>query len=164
MEFVPAYTGGSAPFGAFVAHRASIYALKPWTKQGNPDFDLGAMLVHPNADGVNVADAVGGGAVIASGRSRHQEFQSFGYPGESSRMQTCRSPYVGDDVLTYPFPGPPTLAIRCRWAPGASGGGWLIAGTAEIDGITTYLHLDDKQRTYSPYFSNETVGKLVRGL
>ena len=41
---------------------------------------------------------------------------------------------------------------------------WLIAGTAEIDGINTYLHLDDKQRTYSPYFSNETVGKLVRGL
>lgn len=164
MEFVPAYTGGAAPFGAFVARRASIYAPKPWTKQGNPDFDLGAMLTHPNAAGVNVADAVGGGATIVTGLSRHEEFQTFGYPGESMRLQTCRSPYVGDDTSTYPLPGPPTLAISCRWAPGASGGGWLIGDGTEIDGITTYQELANKKRTYGPYFSNETVGKLVRGL
>jgi hypothetical protein len=164
MEFVPAYTGGRAPFGAFVARRASIHALKPWTMQGNPDFDIGALLTHPNNAGTNVADAVGGGATIVSGLSRHQEFQAFGYPGESQRLQTCSSPYVGDDTLTYRFPGPPTLAIGCRWAPGASGGGWLIAGGTEIDGINTYLRRDDKHRTYSPYFSPETVGKLVRGL
>ncbi|HEX2393375.1 MAG TPA: hypothetical protein VHI77_10710 [Solirubrobacterales bacterium] len=164
MEFVPAYSGGAAPFGAFVARRGSIYALEQWTEHGNPDFDLGAMRVHRNAAGVNVADAIGGGATIASGLSRHQEFQSFGYPGESKRLQSCSSPYAGDDALTYPLGGPPTLAIRCRWAPGASGGGWLIAGGTEIDGINTYLHLDDKSRTYGPYFSQETVGKLVRGL
>jgi hypothetical protein len=164
MEFVPAYTGGDAPFGAFVAHRASIFALKPWTNHGNPDFDMGAMLVHPNAEGLNVADAVGGGATIVTGLSRHQQFESFGYPGETKRLQTCRSPYIGDDVLTYRFAGPPTLGIRCHWAPGASGGGWLIAGGTEIDGINTYLHINNKSHTYGPYFSPETVGKLVAGL
>ncbi len=79
-------------------------------------------------------------------------------------MQGCRSQYRGDDALSYPFPGPPTLAIGCRWAPGASGGGWLIGDGSQINGITTYLHFNNKSRTYGPYFSQETVGKLVKGL
>ncbi len=164
MEFVPAYTGGLAPFGAFVAKRGKIFALKPWKKHGNPDFDMGAFLTHPNAEGVNVADAVGGGATIVTNLPRRQSFQTFGYPGETTEMQGCRSAYIGDDTLTYSYPGPPTQAIGCRWAPGASGGGWLIGDGNEINGITTYLHYNNKSRTYGPYFSKETVGKLVRGL
>ncbi len=164
LEFVPAYTAGAAPFGAFVARRGKVYAPKQWIKQGNPDFDLGVFLARPNAEGVNVADAVGGGARIAMGLTRKQRFETFGYPGSIKRMQGCNSPYVGDDSSTYPFPGPPTMAVRCHWAPGASGGGWLIGDGTEIDGINTYLHVDDASRTYSPYFSQETIGKLVRGL
>jgi hypothetical protein len=164
LEFVPAYSGDVAPFGAFVARRGKVFAPKEWIKQGNPDFDMGAFLTLPNAEGVDVADAVGGGATIVSGLSRHQVFQTYGYPGETKRMQTCQSPYIGDDTLTYPFPGPPTQTIQCRWAPGASGGGWMIGAGAEIDGITTYLHRNNKSRTYGPYFSKETVGKLVEGL
>src|SRR3954447_19130922 len=30
LEFVPAYADGIAPFGSFVALRASVYAPKPW--------------------------------------------------------------------------------------------------------------------------------------
>jgi V8-like Glu-specific endopeptidase len=164
LQFVPAYTGGVAPFGAFIARRSTVVAPQQWIKQGNPDFDLGAFLTFPNAEGVNVADAVGGGATIVLNQTRKQEFQTFGYPGKSTRMQTCNSPYVGDDTLTYPFPGPPTLGIRCRWLPGASGGGWLVNEGTEINGVNSYLHLRDKRHTYGPYFSNETVGKLVRGL
>jgi len=164
LEFVPAYSGGVAPFGAFVARRGALYAPKEWTKEDNPDFDLGAFLTRPNSEGVNVADAVGGGATIVTDLPRQQEFQTFGYPGEIRRMQECNSPYIGDDVLTNPFPGPPTQAIECRWAPGASGGGWLIAEGTQLDGITAYLHRGDRTRTYGPYFAAETVGKLVRGL
>jgi V8-like Glu-specific endopeptidase len=164
LEFVPAYDGGLAPFGAFVARRQKIFAPKQWTKHGNPDFDMGAFLTLPNSEGVRVADAVGGGATIVSGLTRHQTFQTFGYPGESKHMQGCRSPYIGDDLLSNPLPGPPTLGIRCHWAPGASGGGWLIGDGTEINGINTYLHLDDKSHTFGPYFSNETVGRLVNGL
>jgi V8-like Glu-specific endopeptidase len=164
LQFVPAYTGGVAPFGAFVAKRGKIFAPRQWIKQGNPDFDLGAFLTHPNAEGVNLADAVGGGVTIALGISRKQQFQTFGYPGETTRMQGCNSPYIGDDSLTYPLPGPPTMGIRCRWAPGASGGGWLINEGTEVNGVNSYLHLNNKKRTYGPYFTQETVGKLVRGL
>jgi V8-like Glu-specific endopeptidase len=164
LEFVPAYNGGVAPFGAFVAQRGKVFAPKPWIKQGNPDFDMGVFLTRPNAEGVNVADAVGGGATIVIDQSRHQEFQTFGYPGESTHMEGCRSRYLGDDTITYPFPGPPTQAIGCRWAPGASGGGWLIGDGSLIDGITSYLHLNNRSRTYGPYFAQENIGKLVAGL
>jgi len=164
LEFVPAYNGGRAPFGAFVAKRSAIFAPRQWTRGGNPDFDLGAFLTHPNKRGLNVADAVGGGATIALDRSRQQRFESFGYPGNVQRMQRCSSPYAGDDPLSFPLAGPPTMGIRCHWAPGASGGGWLINGGTEIDGLTSYLHLNNRSHTYGPYFSAENVGKLVRGL
>jgi len=164
LQFVPAYDGGVSPFGAFVARRKEIRAPRQWTNHGNPDFDLGAFLALPNAAGANVADAVGGGATIVTDLSRHQTFQSFGYPGRIKYMQRCISPYVGDDRLSNPFPGPPTLGIGCHWAPGASGGGWLIGDGTQINGVNAYLHLDDKSRTFGPYFSRETVGKLVRGL
>lgn len=164
LEFVPAYSGGAAPFGAFIAHRKSAFALDQWTRLGNPNFDVGAIVTATNAEGVNVADAVGGGATIATDLSRHQEFQTFGYPGETRWMQGCDSPYVGDDSITYRVPGPPTIAIRCHWAPGASGGGWLIEGGTKIDGLTSYGKRSDRLHTFGPYFSARNVGRLTAGL
>jgi hypothetical protein len=162
LEFVPAYNG-AAPFGAF-ALQGRPKALPEWVNRGNPDFDMGAFLTKPNTEGVNVADAVGGGATIVYDLSRHQEFTSFGYPGETKLMRTCPSSYIGDDPQTYPFPGPPTLGIGCRWAPGSSGGAWTIAEGSEVDGITTYLHPENKQQAFGPYFSKVNVGRLVHGL
>ncbi|HSR94667.1 MAG TPA: hypothetical protein VLK56_07350 [Solirubrobacterales bacterium] len=164
LEFVPAYSGAAAPFGAFIAHRRSVFALKQWVRFGNPNFDIGAIVTAPNAEGVNVADAVGGGATIATDLSRRQEFQTFGYPGESRWMEGCDSPYVGDDILTYRIPGPPTLAIRCHWVPGASGGGWLIDEGTTIDGLTSYGKQTDHLHTFGPYFSKRNVGRLTAGL
>lgn len=164
MQFVPAYRNGVAPFGAFVARRSKTFAPKPWIKGGNPDFDIGAFLTHPNAAGQNVADAVGGGVAIAINRARSQTFLTLGYPGTVRTLQQCSSPYVGDDSLTYPLAGPPTIAIRCRWTPGASGGGWLIDEGTAINGVTSYGHRGDRRHTFSPYFATGNVGKLVAGL
>jgi hypothetical protein len=169
LEFVPAYKDGVVPLGAFVARRGEVRAPRQWTKRGNPDFDLGAFLTRPNSKGVNLADAVGGGAAIVTDLNRQQKFQSFGYPGESRFMKTCASGYIGDDLLSNPLPGPPTLGIHCHWPPGSSGGGWLIADGTQINGINTYFRFDGILRhsrrapTYSPYFSAENVGKLVHG-
>jgi len=163
VEFVPAFANGTAPFGAFVARRNDLFVPRQWVKFGNPNFDIGAILTAPNAEGLNVADAVGG-VTIALDRSRRQEFQTFGYPGKSTVMQECASPYVGDDVITYRIPGPPTIAIRCHWAPGASGGGWLIEGGSQINGVTSYGKRRNRINTFSPYFSQATVGRLVAGL
>jgi V8-like Glu-specific endopeptidase len=161
--FVPAYSDGVAPFGAFVARRNSVFALPHWVRVGNPNYDVGALLTSPNAEGQNVADVVGG-VTIALDRNRHQQFQTFGYPSPSRLMQSCESPYVGDDASTYPLPGPPTMAIGCHWAPGASGGGWLIEEGTAIDGLTSYGHPRDRVHTFGPYFSGKTVGHLVAGM
>ncbi len=162
--FVPAYSNGVAPFGAFVARREAIFALPRWVRVGNPNYDVGALLVSPNAEGVNVADAVGGGAKLALDLNRQQQFQTFGYPSPDRWMQGCESPYVGDDANTYGPPGPPPMAIRCHWAPGASGGGWLIGEGKEIDGLTSYGRPHDRLHTFGPYFSSTTVGHLVAGM
>ncbi|HEY8083295.1 MAG TPA: hypothetical protein VIE64_07035 [Solirubrobacterales bacterium] len=164
VQFVPAYTGGVAPFGAFVARRNAVFAPDDWVRFGNPNFDVGAILVSPNAEGVNVADAVGGGVSILIDRTRHQQFQTYGYPGETRFMQGCDSPYVGDDSRTYTIPGPPTIAIRCHWIPGASGGGWLIDEGTAINGLTSYGKFRDFTHTFSPYFSQRNVGRLVAGM
>jgi V8-like Glu-specific endopeptidase len=163
VEFVPAYTDGEAPFGSFVAHRADVFAPKPWVERASSTFDVGAILTGPNSSGQYVADAVGGGATIALNRSRHEHFETFGYPGGITTLQRCRSPYTGDDRLTFFEPGPPTIGIRCRWKPGASGGGWLIDGGATIDGLTSYGLEFDHVHTYGPYFSRSNVGALVAG-
>jgi hypothetical protein len=161
--FVPAYTAGKAPLGAFPAKPSKVFAAPQWTNRDNSDFDVGAFLAYPNNRGMNVADAVGGGAAIALNLSRRQRFASFGYPGNVKRLQGCSSSYIGDDRLSFPLPGPPTMGIGCQWAPGASGGGWLINEGTEINGLNSYQHIGNPSRTYSPYFSQETVGKLVEG-
>jgi hypothetical protein len=163
LEFVPGFNLGVAPFGTFVLS-GTPRALPGWTREGNPDFDLGAFLTEPNAEGAALENAVGGGARIVTGLGHRQHFETFGYPGGTERMRTCVSGYAGQDPITATLPGPPTVAIRCRWAPGASGGGWLIDGGQEIDGINTYLRTGEKQRTFGPYFSASTVGRLVAGL
>ena len=163
MEFVPAYNGGQAPFGAFVAQRGEVYALTPWVRRGNPNFDMGAFLAYPNAAAQNVADTVGG-VGIAVDLSRRQQFQTFGYPGRIGYLQQCDSPFVGSDRNTYRLGGKPTMSIRCHWNPGASGGGWLINGGTMINSVISYGLRGDRVHTFGPYFSSAGVGKLVAGL
>jgi V8-like Glu-specific endopeptidase len=163
LEFVPGFDLGVAPFGTFVL---SGTPLSPpgWTKEGNPDFDLGAFITEPNAAGVALADAVGGGARIVTDLGRRQRFESFAYPGGTERMRTCVSGFAGESPVTAGLRGPDTIGIRCDWPPGASGGGWLIDGGQEIDGLNTYTEISGRQRTFGPYFSASTVGRLVAGL
>lgn len=163
VEFVPAFNRGVAPFGAFIAKRNAVFAPRDWVRFGNPNYDVGAILTMPNANGVAVADAVGG-VGIAVDVGRRQDFETFGYPGKVRQLQGCRSPYVGDDSLTYRIPGPPTVAIRCRWGPGASGGGWLIEAGTAINGLTSYGKPRDRVHTFGPYFSSRNVGRLVAGM
>ncbi len=163
LEFVPAYTDGTAPFGSFIGRRPEVYAPKPWIETGNPNFDVGAFLTGPNTSGVNVADAVGG-ATIGLDLARKQDFQTFGYPGKVRVLQRCDSPATGEDELTRRIPGRPTVKIRCHWLPGASGGGWMIEEGTIVDGLTSYGRNGDNTHTFGPYFSTENVGRLVAGL
>jgi hypothetical protein len=133
-------------------------------RQGYPNFDVGALLAGPNHAGALLADAIGGGALLAVDRRREESFQTFGYPGRTKRLQHCDSPAAGEDRLTRRIPGPPTVRIRCRWLPGASGGGWLIDGGTTVNGLTSYGRNRDTLHTFGPYFGSANVGALVAGL
>ncbi len=163
FDFVPNYSIGQAPFGEFIGRKA--FLPRPWLRSINENFDMAAVLTEPNASGVNVADAVGGGIPIATDRARDQEYQVLGYPGANrKRMQECDARFSGDDRLTYPLGGPPSLGVGCYMGEGASGGPWLINEGTEVGGITTYGHIKNFTHTFGPYFSSRNVGALVKGL
>jgi len=163
FNFVPDYAVGQAPFGEFIGRRA--YLPRPWLRSINENFDMAAVLTEPNAAGANVADAVGGGIPIAIDRPRDQAYQVLGYPGANrKRMQECDAGFSGDDRLTYPLGGPPSIGVGCYMGEGASGGPWLINEGTEIGGITTYGHIKNFNHTFGPYFSSRNVGALVKGL
>jgi V8-like Glu-specific endopeptidase len=164
FDFVPDYSGGQAPFGEFIGRKG--FLPRPWLRSINENYDMAAVLTEPNASGVNVADAVGGGIPIATDRARDQEYQVLGYPGgpERKSMQECDAGFSGDDRLTYPLGGPPSLGVGCYMGEGASGGPWLINAGTEVGGITTYGHIKNFTHTFGPYFSSRNVGALVKGL
>jgi V8-like Glu-specific endopeptidase len=164
FDFVPGYSGGQAPFGEFIGRKG--FLPRPWLRSINENYDIAAVLTDPNASGLNVADAVGGGIPIATDRPRDQEYQVLGYPGgpERKSMQECDARFSGDDRLTYPLGGPPSLGVGCFMGEGASGGPWLINEGTEVGGITTYGHIKNFTHTFGPYFSSRNVGALVKGL
>ncbi|MFT3863014.1 MAG: hypothetical protein QM729_01995 [Solirubrobacterales bacterium] len=163
LEFVPGFNLGVAPYGTFVLS-GRPRAPSRWVREGNPDYDLGAFLTEPNAEGVALDDAVGGGAQIVTDLSRKQRYETFGYPGATERMRTCVSGFAGEDAITAGLIGPTPSAIRCDWTRGTSGGAWLIDGGHEIDGITTYIRKEAEKLAFGPYFAASTVGHLVAGL
>jgi V8-like Glu-specific endopeptidase len=163
FDFVPNYADGQAPFGEFIGRKA--FLPRPWLRSINENYDMAAVLTDPNASGVNVADATGGGLPIATDRARDQAYQVLGYPGANrKRMQECDARFTGDDPLTYPLGGPPSLGVGCYMGEGASGGPWLINEGTEVGGITTYGHIKNFTHTFGPYFSSRNVGALVKGL
>jgi V8-like Glu-specific endopeptidase len=164
FDFVPDYSHGQAPFGEFIGRKG--FLSRPWLRSLNENYDMAAVLTESNAKGENLADVVGGGIPIATDRARDQEYQVLGYPGgpERKNMQECDGRFSGDDRLTYPLGGPPSLGVGCYMGEGSSGGPWLINGGTEVGGITTYGHIKNFTHTFGPYFSSRNVGALVKGL
>ena len=52
LEFVPGFNLGARALRRPSSLEGKPHALRGWTDEGNPDFDLGAFLVAPNAEGV----------------------------------------------------------------------------------------------------------------
>jgi V8-like Glu-specific endopeptidase len=163
LEFEPAFSNGGAPFGRFVAR--AVYLPSPWRRALNLNFDVAAVLTHPNAIGLKVADAVGGGEAIAINEGRRQLYQVLGYPGfNQQQMEQCTVPLAGTDRRTFRLPGPPTMSVRCATGRGASGGPWLVSNGTAVAGLTSYGLPRHPGYTFSPYFGSQNVGSLVAGL
>lgn len=161
LIFVPAYDHGERPFGAFDV--SAVYAMPQWRESENPDFDVAALKVKPNALGT-LGDVVGG-RKWTTGKSRFSAFQIFGYPAgalEGEALRSCDTRGLGSDALTNPFTGPPTIPGSCDMAGGSSGGAWIVDGRY-VDGVTSYGYTHHLGRLYSPYFG-PAVGRFLHGL
>jgi hypothetical protein len=161
IRFVPAYDHGARPFGTFQVSR--VYTMAQWRHGENPDFDVAALMVRPSRLGT-LGDVVGG-REWTTGRSRYSSFEIFGYPAAALRgesLRACDSPGLGSDLLTDPYPGPPTVRARCDMAGGASGGAWIVDGQY-VDGVTSYSYLHENTHLFSPYFG-AAIGRFLASL
>ena len=160
VVFVPAFDHGARPFGTFRA--SAVYPMPQWRDGENPDYDLAAIKVSPDALG-SLGDVVGG-RQWTTGKSRFASFQIFGYPAgalEGEALRSCKAKGLGSDIFTNVFSGPPTVPGRCDMAGGASGGAWLVNG--RVDGVTSYGYTHHLGRLYSPYFG-PAVGAFLASL
>lgn len=161
VAFVPAYRYGQRPFGVFPARWMDT--TKQWRAEGgNPNYDVGALVVGRNQAGKSLTEAVGG-AKIAWGLKPKQDFSVHGYPAEDpfdgETQRVCGAAgYLGHDPHSLAYPGPLNLAASCGVTGGASGGGWLIQGDT-LNGVTSYGYFDQRSPDYGPYFGKE-VGRL----
>jgi V8-like Glu-specific endopeptidase len=161
LTFIPAYDHGVRPYGTFAVEVA--YMMPQWRRSENPDFDVAALQVAPNELGA-LTDVVGGRGYV-TGRSRHVNFQIYGYPAASldgEELRSCLAKGLGSDVLTYRFIGPPTVPSSCDMAGGSSGGAWIVGGTF-IDGVTSYGYTGYGNKVYSPYFG-KAIGNFLEQL
>lgn len=161
IAFVPAYDHGKRPFGTFAVK--SIYVTPQWRHGENPDFDVAALQVKPNALGA-LTDVVGARGFHTS-RSRLAALQIFGYPAAAlggEELRSCRAHGLGSDPLTFRFTGPPAMPASCDMAAGASGGAWII-DREFVNGVTSYGYQGHPGRLYSSYFGAE-IGAFLRKL
>jgi V8-like Glu-specific endopeptidase len=152
--FVPGFDHGAHPYGKFVARK--LWSTGQWVHHENDNYDIGAVVVHRNGAGQRLGNAAGGRG-IATGRSRDQNFQAFGYPAESPfggrRQWECDSPWSGNDPSSQSDPGPLTTSIGCDMTGGSSGGGWIIDGQY-LNGVNSYGYNDEPDTMYGPYFGS----------
>lgn len=150
LTFVPAYTDGAAPFGAW--SWTSLVTTRGWVG-GNPNFDYAAIkLAKVNA--IAIEAAVGGGRVLKTKPKRNQQYAAFGYPANKAageRMWTCLSPYAGKDP--HPFPGGrAATAIGCDMTAGASGGGW-VGASGRLVSVSSFGYAGQPNIVYGPYLT-----------
>jgi hypothetical protein len=156
MVFVPAYRYGQRPFGVFPVRW--IDTTRQWRANGSENYDVGALVVGPNAAHEKLVDAVGGTG-IAFNLKANQTFDVHGYPAEApfdgETQRICRGTrFLGHDASSFAFPGPLNLAVSCQLTGGASGGGWTIDRDI-LNSVTNYGYFDETSPAYGPYFGKE---------
>ncbi len=153
--FVPAYSHGTAPFGAWRAKR--LYSTPIWVEYRDPTGDIGFATVAARK-GTRLQDAVGASG-ISFGRGVRRRYQAFGYPanpkdgfdGESERY--CNSHLRQRDKPARRVLGPKTVGISCDMTEGASGGSW-IAKQGYAVSLSSYYYPQLHHALFGPYFGS----------
>jgi hypothetical protein len=143
--FVPAYRGGSRPFGTWTAR--ALLSTSAWATQGDFSYDVGAAVMN-TAGGSALTDVVGGRG-IAFNYDRNQFYTSFGFPAAppftGGRLWLCESPLIASD----PSASPPAMGIECDMTGGSSGGGWIVGN--DVYSVNSYGYVNQPNVMYGPY-------------
>lgn len=147
--FVPAYSKGKAPYGAFAVRSAAT----PRTWETDSANDMAALVVDAGKNGKKLTDAVGGQA-IAFNRPVGGTISSFGY--------SATRPQRGEQLLRCVGTAKKERAeqsIPCDMTGGASGGPWL----ADFDATTGKGVLVSVNSSLDSLTPTKMQGEVFRG-
>lgn len=168
LEFVPSYTFGAAPYGAFAMETG--YLPLQYYRWENLNYDIASVLTYPNESGEYVADAVGGGANVAAHAPRKENYLILGYPGwNQQQMRKCGAYYLRGNPESWFFPGKAQNEVTCDLPAGSSGGPWFVASAEGplVAGVTSRGGWDRSlgyKVLTSVLFCRETSGTVLDGL
>ncbi|MGW3100723.1 trypsin-like serine peptidase [Streptomyces sp. NPDC001100] len=139
MVFVPAYSKGRQPYGAFAVR--TVLTPRTFAQEGTND--VAAMVVDANKSGRRLTDVVGG-TPIAFNRAVGGRISSFGYP--------ATHPQLGEELLRCVGTEKKEngqQVIPCDMTGGSSGGPWL-AGFDEATGKGTLVSVNSALDGFTP--------------
>ena len=157
--FAPAYKNGSTPFGTWTFY--DLVTRVAWFSGGDFRFDIGGVILEPNASDQTVNEVVGS-LGFAYNLNPNQHWFNIGYPVnapfDGKTMQICAASFAKNDPYYTSFPQP--MAMGCDMTPGSSGGPWIInfsgspGNTNYINGNNSYRYTGLEEEIYSPYFGD----------
>ena len=160
LTFVPAYTGGAAPFGVW--RWAALETTAEWVRHANTNFDFATIVLRRSPAGSKVEEVTGGAALRANG-PRGVEYRAVGYPGNRAggqRMWSCESGYAGPDPRPFRR-GRAPVGIGCDMGAGASGGGWFDAA-GRLVSLTSFAYSARPETLYGPYLGRKAARLVAR--
>jgi len=115
IDFVPGYSGGSAPYGVWPVSR--VIVDRAWSSSANPDDDVAFLIVSQPGTGLRIED-VTGAEQLRTGQPPGLAVRVIGYPDGEERPVTCTG--------RTSVPLPHQLEFNCgRYTDGTSGGPFL---------------------------------------
>ena len=128
VVFVPGYTGGRAPYGAWAVTR--VFVAPQWTSSGDPDDDVAFLVVSQPPTGMPIQRATGGERLGAASPTAGPVVVT-GYPADRDSPVSCRN-------YARLF-GPTQLVFRCGGFPSGTSGGPLLADVDPGTGLGTLV-------------------------
>jgi V8-like Glu-specific endopeptidase len=123
VVFVPAYTKGVAPYGAWTVTK--VYVDHAWSSSANPADDVAILKVRKPGSTAPIEDETGAEELATSAVTTHQIVQVIGYPDSTNQPITCRN-WLKEPVTDQ-------LEFDCGgYTDGTSGGPFL----AKVDFTT----------------------------
>lgn len=144
--FVPGYFYGQRPFGTYPA--GALYTLSGWVAGAGFSHDVGIAALTTSIQPLL------GARGIAFNQPTSQVWDHFGYPARPNPSSDGFGDYDGerlilcDNAITQGLEAsgtPPSVgSAYCFMQQGASGGGWVIDGTGNVNSVVSHGYCQNR--------------------